>query len=401
MIWVPVYVFVILARASTELASTDSNASDPSKLVDKSPSVVQVVNKPIEKPDTPAKKKHALKDMTAEEICEVRAKSVALIRAHKSSGTGFLVRPNILATNAHVIELSLEPGLKLYFPTAGEAGKKPLSAKLLYFDHKRDLAFLKISSKLEPLEINETYKFKGGQRVTVIGNPSVGELILRNAVSSGLMSSETELRGKDYYQLSISVNPGNSGGPVFDSKGLVIGIVTLKASQQEGIALCIPAQDILKGLAAMDKLTPEARAEMTSRHRVAAVFQMLVFGSKTYAAGIAACAAAMTAAMQRGVPPHLFIAGVKPQIEKKLKELDEMLEGLPEILKDLESQSLVPEEARRPMADLWNMCQEMKRTLSNPPGNAFFLNQTAQQYKARFQRLVQELSQTLGMEEPD
>ncbi len=58
------------------------------------------------------------------------------------------------------------------------------------------------------------------------------------------MSTKTSFEGQRYYQLSIAVNPGNSGGPVFNSFGEVIGVVTRKSAAQEALAFCIPLEDL-------------------------------------------------------------------------------------------------------------------------------------------------------------
>jgi S1-C subfamily serine protease len=351
--------------------------------------------KPAEKEKTAAREKRPLRDLSSKEIYAASAKSVALIRGPSSSGTGFLVRPRILATNAHVINVSLPSALKVYFPSAGKAGKTALPAKLLYFDGRRDLAFLEVSSKLRPLEVNQSYTFESGEDVTVIGNPAFADFTLKNAVTRGLMSTPTQIKGQDYYQISISVNPGNSGGPVFDSKGQVIGIVTLKARQQEGIAFCIPARDVVQALATLEKATPKAREEMAARQSVIALFQRVVDAGEIYVQGMDA----LVSIMRRGIPPQAVIARLKPQIDKKLKEIDESLEGVPEAIKDLENNSQLPEEQRQKFVELWNTCQSMKRCLANP--NPFQLAQQSRQLEGKFKELVKEVGAGLGVEAPE
>src|SRR5262249_32738427 len=156
------------------------------------------------------------------EIFKLCGPSVALIRvkvgSHEGGGTGFMVRPGILATNAHVIDSALMDQTKVYFVSAKDAEerKKAYSAKILYFDPKRDLAFLSIDEKAaKPLRIAKTYEVETGQDITVIGCPghATGEQ-LPNTVTKGNMGTKTKVRSMPFYQMSIAVNPGNSGGPV-------------------------------------------------------------------------------------------------------------------------------------------------------------------------------------------
>ena len=145
--------------------------------------------------------------------------SVALIKGKVSSGTGFLVRHGVIATNAHVIEEEFISNLEVRFPSAPAGNQGPSSAQLLYEDRKRDIAFLAVKSDLPVLRIAPNYSFVKGEDILVIGNPGLGdEVVLENAISRGVMSSKTVIEGMPYHQMNISINPGNSGGPVFDSR---------------------------------------------------------------------------------------------------------------------------------------------------------------------------------------
>ncbi len=92
----------------------------------------------------------------------------------------------------------------------------------------------------------------------MIGSPGVrNDLILKNAISKGVMSTEATINGVPYFQLGISINPGNSGGPVLDTSGDVIGVVTLKAANKEGLGFCIPFAQLKEKVANLKSL-PEA-----------------------------------------------------------------------------------------------------------------------------------------------
>ena len=202
--------------------------------------------------------------------------SVALIKGKLSSGTGFLIAPGLLATNSHVIAKELIANLDVRFVSADEPHKMPLKANLLYEDPERDLAFLSVKTDLKPLRIARAYTFRKGEDITVIGNPGMGDdQVLENAISRGVMSTKAQLDHRTFYQLGISVNPGNSGGPVFDSMGRVIGVVTLKAAKQEATSFCIPIEDIHAALTKLSKETAGDADRYRSRHRTNAAVKNL------------------------------------------------------------------------------------------------------------------------------
>ena len=225
--------------------------------------------------------------LSTAEVVERAEPSVALIDGALSSGTGFLVAPGVLATNAHVIASELIPGLRVRFPSApeGEAGPRP--ATLIAEDTGRDLAFLRVATELPPLPVDAAHRYVKGEDVLVIGNPGVGgALVLENAVSRGVMSSRATIDGNDYVQLGIAINPGNSGGPVLDARGRVIGVATLKTAEEESLGFCIPAEDLRRGLDAAIARSPAAGREARDRHRPRAVFHLLTAAGAVHALGL-------------------------------------------------------------------------------------------------------------------
>jgi serine protease Do len=155
-------------------------------------------------------------------------------------GTGFIIDPSgIVVTNYHVagkadsITVTLSDGRKL-------------PAKLLGGDEKTDLAVLKVESdkKLPYVEFEDSSKLKVGQPVMAVGNP----FGLGGTVTTGIVSA----RGRDiqsgpfddYIQTDAAINRGNSGGPLFDMDGKVIGINTAIFSPSGGsigLGFAIPA----------------------------------------------------------------------------------------------------------------------------------------------------------------
>jgi hypothetical protein len=210
------------------------------------------------------------------EIAAESESSIAMITGEGSVGTGFLVLPGLIATNAHVIDGEFATTLRVRFPSAEKLQQGPLPAELLYDDPRRDIAFLRVKTTLSPLRIAKSYTFRKGEDITVIGNPGVGgELVLENAISRGVMSTRTSLEGQRYYQLGIAVNPGNSGGPVFNSIGSVIGIVTRKSSQQESLAFCIPVDDLNLAIEKVVSFPSDAIEREQSGHRMRLVVKHL------------------------------------------------------------------------------------------------------------------------------
>ena len=198
-----------------------------------------------------------------ETIVSESEQSVAAIKGKISSGTGFLIDKNIVVTNRHVIDNQLLRYVTVHFPDAGADKTGPYDSELLYVDTDNDLAFLRVNVDLSPLPSNESFEFKRGKEITVIGNPGLESgAVLQNAISKGVMSSQTEIDGRKYDQLSISINPGNSGGPVLDDSGSVIGIVTLKANKQEGLGFSIPVQLIKERLKTVKSL-PSSEMQKT------------------------------------------------------------------------------------------------------------------------------------------
>lgn len=201
----------------------------------------------------PKKRQSGSGPRTIEDIVAEVENSVALIKGKAGSGTGFVVLPGIIATNSHVINSEEIADLQVLFPSASDTKKGPFSPKLLYEDPKRDLAFLQIASKLhDPIPLVQDHSFRRAQKVIVIGNPGRGDgEILENAISEGILSTQTKIDDQPYYQLSIAVNSGNSGGPVLNDEGEVLGVVTLKASKTEAMAYCCPPDALTEAIEAV------------------------------------------------------------------------------------------------------------------------------------------------------
>jgi S1-C subfamily serine protease len=141
-----------------------------------------------------------------------------------SSGSGIIVSRNgHVLTNQHVVR---ECGTH---EVIDDAGRK-LKATLHAMDDAKDLALLLVEERFTAAAaIRNDASPKLGEAVTVVGFPLVGVLGTRPTVGFGHVSSTVGIRGnKNHMQISVPIQRGNSGGPVFDQSGNVIGVVVAK-----------------------------------------------------------------------------------------------------------------------------------------------------------------------------
>lgn len=157
------------------------------------------------------------------------------------SGTGFAIMDGYLATNYHVIEGASSI---LVFGINGDINKS-YSGTVLTKDSVSDLAIIKVndlsSSGLGPI----SYGFKTtpsdvGEDVFVLGYPLTATMGEEIKYTTGVISSTTGYQGDaSLYQISAPIQPGNSGGPLFNSNGDVIGIVSAKHAGAENASYAI------------------------------------------------------------------------------------------------------------------------------------------------------------------
>lgn len=158
-------------------------------------------------------------------------KSVVTIQTNAAQGTGFIISDDgFLITNAHVLYGGRYANVLTY-----ERGT--LEADLVGYNLDMDLALLKIPGNHDYLELGNSDDVKVGEKVIAIGNP----LGLSFSVTEGIISA-VHREGPNgkliYIQTDAALNPGNSGGPLIDKKGDVIGINNFKVTGENlGFAL--------------------------------------------------------------------------------------------------------------------------------------------------------------------
>ena len=152
------------------------------------------------------------------------------------SGSGFFVRPGQVITNMHVIEGAHRVEVK----TLDGKGRVYQAAGALAVDEEGDLALLSVEMPAERAhssELNATLPDEG-EKIFVIGNP----LRLEGSVSDGIVSAVREVPNLgNIIQITAPISHGNSGSPVFNMKGQVVGVVTIKVVNGQNINLALGA----------------------------------------------------------------------------------------------------------------------------------------------------------------
>lgn len=157
-------------------------------------------------------------------------------------GSGFILSADgYVLTNAHVVDGADEVYVNL-------TDKREFKAKVIGADKRTDVAVLKIeASKLPIVAIGDAARLKVGEWVMAIGTP----FGLENTVTAGIVSAKARDTGEEirFLQTDVAVNPGNSGGPLINMRGEVVGInsrILSESGGYMGISLSIPIDDAMK-----------------------------------------------------------------------------------------------------------------------------------------------------------
>jgi len=241
------YLANSLIETSSYEAKTDAAIdSKPPPVIDTDPNPIQhTVSAPGLSNDTP--KSMSIADVVSSvkhavvEIQTERVLNSGFMRDYVSTGAGsgvIISEDGYIITNDHVINGAKTIKVRL-------SNEQEYAARLIGSDKKTDLAVLKIEAEgLQPAALGRSSGLQVGQTAIAIGNP-LGEL--GGTVTAGIISAldrEITIDGEtmSLLQTDAAVNPGNSGGGLFDLYGKLVGIVNAKSSgsEIEGLGFAIP-----------------------------------------------------------------------------------------------------------------------------------------------------------------
>ena len=180
----------------------------------------------------------------AERVFESTWRSVVFIKSGGKQGSGVVIRPNIVATNCHVVD----SGRVVVYKTGNRRAltDSSFAATIRRRDTARDFCLLNVAGLWGiPTNIRAYNTLKVGEDVYALGAPQGLDLSL----SSGVISQLRQDGGRRGIQTDTAISPGSSGGGLFDSDGNLVGITTAKQRGEnvEGINWAIPA-DLAAGL---------------------------------------------------------------------------------------------------------------------------------------------------------
>lgn len=167
--------------------------------------------------------------------------AVYKINTASGSGTGFYLNaPNIFVTNYHVVEGNKNVAIE-------NQTQDRFIAKVIYVNPDADIAFLKSENHTpdSTIPFDSVQEVRSRDKVFVLGFP----FGMPYTITEGIVSNEKQLLdGKNFIQTDAAVNPGNSGGPVVNAEGLLVGVTTAKFTEADNVGFAIPAKIVREEL---------------------------------------------------------------------------------------------------------------------------------------------------------
>lgn len=243
-----------VADAGTDATTNDTDASAPvdasveipnAALVDAAPDVVEAPKDPKPRPTG---------EKTPAELFKEWSPAVVTIFVKKGEsqggGTGFLIDEyGTVVTNHHVIEGAEFAKIKFQNGASYEnidvlVDDRSVDLAILSIDIKRPVEAGAAPSDAKPIRLGDSEKIAVGERAIAIGNP----LGLEHTLTDGLISARRLYEGRQWIQISVPISPGNSGGPLFNMHGEVIGIITAQIggpfARAQNLNLAVPVDEL-------------------------------------------------------------------------------------------------------------------------------------------------------------
>ncbi|MDV3428442.1 MAG: trypsin-like peptidase domain-containing protein [Bacillota bacterium] len=186
----------------------------------------------------------------------VRVLSDSKVKGYYVSGTGFAIGNKspvkYIVTNSHVCNGNKTVSILL-------TRDQIVKGKVIIDLPQTDLAVIELNNSIarEPVTISDSTGVEVGQKVSAVGFPGAADIngltgdLSELSVTEGSISKIGQiqwLQGVKCYQTTAPVNPGNSGGPLIDEKGNVIGIVTYKSNEGDNIAIAVQTEELMTAL---------------------------------------------------------------------------------------------------------------------------------------------------------
>ncbi len=177
----------------------------------------------------------------ADIAAEVKPSLVKVIQEGREGrdglGSGFVLRADgLIATNRHVIGEARRIKVEM------SDGKVEDVTEVFATDARMDLAILRIARKdLKPLPLGDSAALRQGERIVAMGNP-IG---LAFSVVEGVVSEpKRDIEGVEMIQVAVPIEHGNSGGPLLDRQGRVMGLLTMKSAVTENLGFAMPVNPL-------------------------------------------------------------------------------------------------------------------------------------------------------------
>lgn len=171
---------------------------------------------------------------------EILKNAVFKINTSGGSGSGFYIKnKDLFITNYHVIEGNKQVAIE-------DQNQDRYLAQVVFVNPDADIAFLKSDFKpTQAIPFDNLNTVNNQDKLWVLGFP----FGMPYTITEGIVSNPKQLlNGKNYIQTDAAVNPGNSGGPVVNSEGVLVGVTTAKFNEADNVGFAIPATIVMEEL---------------------------------------------------------------------------------------------------------------------------------------------------------